>query len=230
MQPRLRRSRTEVIIAGVCGGLAEYFGVDPVIVRLIFALVTLTTGIGLVVYPVLWLVMPKAEALPGNAQPLFPHDAEEWRRRASLMGQEAGQLGREMREVFLQEQPQHARSRPAAPPFAGEEPPPPHAYRFDPLTGQPLQPTPPTTGPTVNLDIDPSQPPAYVPPGEMSSQFQQPYYRPYAHPAPRKRWRSIGIVLMGIGALILADRIGIDLDIIFPLLMIVAGIMLLRRR
>ena len=56
------RSRTEVIIAGVCGGLAEYFGLDPVIVRLIFVLVTLTTGIGFIVYPVLWLVMPKAGA------------------------------------------------------------------------------------------------------------------------------------------------------------------------
>ena len=60
MQPRLMRSRTEVIIAGVCGGLGEYFGLDPVIVRLIFVLVTLTTGLGFIVYPVLWLVMPRA--------------------------------------------------------------------------------------------------------------------------------------------------------------------------
>src|SRR5215211_5604527 len=60
MQPRLMRSRTEVIVAGVCGGLAEYFAIDPVIVRLIFVLVTLTSGIGLFIYPILWLVMPKA--------------------------------------------------------------------------------------------------------------------------------------------------------------------------
>src|SRR5262249_58867454 len=58
MQSRLMRSRTEVIVAGVCGGLAQYFGLDPVIVRLIFVLVTLTTGIGFIAYPVLWLVMP----------------------------------------------------------------------------------------------------------------------------------------------------------------------------
>src|SRR6187431_1182854 len=62
MQPRLTRSRTEVIIAGVCGGLAEYFAIDPVIVRLIFVLVTLTSGIGLLVYPILWMVMPRAGA------------------------------------------------------------------------------------------------------------------------------------------------------------------------
>ena len=66
MQPRLMRSRTEVIVAGVCGGLAEYFAIDPVIVRLIFVLVTLTSGIGLLVYPVLWLVMPKAGAQSGG--------------------------------------------------------------------------------------------------------------------------------------------------------------------
>ena len=81
MQPRLMRSRTEVIIAGVCGGLAEYFAIDPVIVRLIFVLVTLTSGIGLLVYPILWMVMPRAGATAGGAQ-LFPHDADEWRRRA----------------------------------------------------------------------------------------------------------------------------------------------------
>ncbi|HWQ15261.1 MAG TPA: PspC domain-containing protein, partial [Roseiflexaceae bacterium] len=60
MQPQLTRSRSEVVIAGVCGGLAEYFHIDPVIVRLVFVLVTLTSGLGLIVYPVLWMVMPKA--------------------------------------------------------------------------------------------------------------------------------------------------------------------------
>src|SRR2546428_3273110 len=77
MEPRLRRSRTEVIIAGVCGGLAEYFGIDPVIVRLIFVLVTLTTGIGVLLYPVLWLVMPKAEQ-PVHGTPIFPQGGDAW--------------------------------------------------------------------------------------------------------------------------------------------------------
>ncbi len=66
MQSRLVRSRTDVVIAGVCGGLGEYFHVDPVIVRLIFVLVTLTSGIGMIIYPVLWIIMPKAPA------PVFP--------------------------------------------------------------------------------------------------------------------------------------------------------------
>src|SRR5215211_6147998 len=98
MQPRLMRSRTEVIIAGVCGGLAEYFAIDPVIVRLIFVLVTLTTGIGVIVYPVLWLVMPKAILpTPGAPRP-FAADAARWQQhQAQALGDDA-QIGH---EVFL---------------------------------------------------------------------------------------------------------------------------------
>src|SRR5262245_41386382 len=233
MQPRLMRSRTEVIVAGVCGGLAEYFAIDPVIVRLIFVLVTLTSGIGLLVYPVLWLVMPKAGAQSGGAQHFFPHDAEEWRRRAHEFSEEATQVGqqfgREVREVLRREQPQSAQSRPAAPPTRyADAPPPPEAYKFDPMTGLPLQSPEPTTGKTVSLRIDPTQESIVVPPAEASSQFQPP---PQPAPAPpRRRGRAVGYVLLVIGALILADTIGIDLDIVFPILMIGAGIMLLRRR
>lgn len=57
---RLMRSRKERMIAGVCGGLAEYFHMDPTIVRVIFVLAALVNGIGLIVYLVLWLVMPEA--------------------------------------------------------------------------------------------------------------------------------------------------------------------------
>ncbi len=60
MQPRLTRSRTDRLIGGVCGGLGYYFGIDPVIVRLIFVVLTFTTFVFPVVYPILWLVMPEA--------------------------------------------------------------------------------------------------------------------------------------------------------------------------
>ena len=48
-------------IAGVCGGIADYFDWDPAIVRLIFVLLTVfTTGFpGTIIYLVLWLIMPK---------------------------------------------------------------------------------------------------------------------------------------------------------------------------
>ena len=54
---RLMRSRNEKIIAGVAGGIAQYLAVDPVLVRLAFVALGIS-GIGVIVYPVLWLIMP----------------------------------------------------------------------------------------------------------------------------------------------------------------------------
>jgi phage shock protein C len=59
MERRLYRSRTNKVIAGVCGGLAEYFNVDPVIIRIIAFILLLPGGLpGLLPYLVLWLVVP----------------------------------------------------------------------------------------------------------------------------------------------------------------------------
>ncbi len=46
MQKRLYRSRTEKMIAGVCGGLAEYFDIDPTIIRILWVLITFLGGAG----------------------------------------------------------------------------------------------------------------------------------------------------------------------------------------
>ena len=60
---RLMRSRTEKMWAGVCGGFAEYFSVDPVLVRLVAVVVTIATfPIGLIGYIVCMIVMPEAPA------------------------------------------------------------------------------------------------------------------------------------------------------------------------
>ena len=55
---RLYRSRTDKKIAGVCGGLAKYFDVDPVIVRLSWLLFVLLAGTGLILYIIAWIVIP----------------------------------------------------------------------------------------------------------------------------------------------------------------------------
>lgn len=64
--PRLRRSNDH-IIAGVCGGIAEWLGWDPTIVRLLYAMFTLLSVAfpGILVYIILWIVMPKP-AEPGG--------------------------------------------------------------------------------------------------------------------------------------------------------------------
>ncbi len=56
---RLVRSKKDRMVAGVSAGLAEYFEIDPIIVRLLFVLVTFTVGSGILIYIVLWIVMPE---------------------------------------------------------------------------------------------------------------------------------------------------------------------------
>ncbi len=67
MEARLMRSEKEKLFAGVCGGLGIYLGVDPVLVRLAFVLLTFTGGIGVLLYFVLMIVMP-SEADAGQSQ------------------------------------------------------------------------------------------------------------------------------------------------------------------
>ncbi len=55
---RLFRSKENKIIAGVCGGIAEYFKIDPVIVRLIWVILLLGYGFGLLAYLIAWLIIP----------------------------------------------------------------------------------------------------------------------------------------------------------------------------
>ncbi len=56
---RLYRSRTDRMIAGVCGGMAEYLGTDPVLVRVLWVIVALTFGTGLLAYVLFWLLVPE---------------------------------------------------------------------------------------------------------------------------------------------------------------------------
>jgi phage shock protein C len=62
MAERLRRSARERMFFGVCGGIADYFRMDPTIVRLIFVVTGLVGGIGVFVYLVLAILMPEAIA------------------------------------------------------------------------------------------------------------------------------------------------------------------------
>lgn len=56
---RLYRSRSNRMLAGVCGGIAEYFGVDPTIVRLVAVFFALAGGPGIIFYIILALIFPE---------------------------------------------------------------------------------------------------------------------------------------------------------------------------
>lgn len=55
----LRRSRSDRILGGVCAGLARYFDTDPLLVRLIFVVITLAQGAGILLYLLLWVLVPE---------------------------------------------------------------------------------------------------------------------------------------------------------------------------
>ncbi len=61
MERKLYRSRKDKVIAGVCGGLGEYFDVDPVFVRIIVVLLAFAHGFGLLGYLIAWIIIPRRD-------------------------------------------------------------------------------------------------------------------------------------------------------------------------
>jgi phage shock protein PspC (stress-responsive transcriptional regulator) len=62
---RLFRSRTDRVLAGVCAGIGEYTEVDPTVIRLVWAVLTLLSfGVGLVAYIVAWILIPEGKNEP----------------------------------------------------------------------------------------------------------------------------------------------------------------------
>ncbi len=58
MEKKLYRSRESRVIGGVCGGIGEYFEIDPVIVRLVFLILFFVFGVGLITYIIAWIIIP----------------------------------------------------------------------------------------------------------------------------------------------------------------------------
>jgi phage shock protein PspC (stress-responsive transcriptional regulator) len=72
-RPGLQRSVEHRLIGGVCGGIAEWLGWEPAVVRILFVLVSILSAAfpGLIVYLLLWILMPEREREPaqGDTRP-----------------------------------------------------------------------------------------------------------------------------------------------------------------
>ena len=66
---KLLRSDTKRMIAGVCGGLGEYFSVDPTLIRLLFVFATILGGPGLIAYLIFWIVVPSESKVSSEVPP-----------------------------------------------------------------------------------------------------------------------------------------------------------------
>ncbi len=73
----LYRSESNKVIAGIAGGLGEYFNFDPTIIRVLFILLTIFGGSGLLIYIVLWLVLPAHSTVLKNSSDTIRSNIEE---------------------------------------------------------------------------------------------------------------------------------------------------------
>ena len=158
-QTRLSRSATDKVIGGVCGGFAQYFGTDPAIVRLIFVVLVFAGGLSILLYPLLWLIMPSADTG-------VPAISGGWQGIKGQVGEGTQAFRSTVEGVFADTSSQ---------------------VRYDPQTGQPL--------------------PA----------------------ASANRNRMLGLVLLGIGALMLARMIPGGTSFVVAAILLGGGFYLLRR-
>lgn len=95
MKTKLHRSQKDQILGGVCGGLGAYLAIDPVLVRLFFVALALADGIGVLLYLVLWVVVPKAEVTEEALGEPLQGGAGELSDRARAAGAEIQQAATE---------------------------------------------------------------------------------------------------------------------------------------
>jgi phage shock protein PspC (stress-responsive transcriptional regulator) len=181
----LRRG-SDRIIGGVCSGLATYFGVDALLVRIVFVILALIPpgiGIGVILYLVLWFLMEPPQGAPTSA--------------ARNIGARLRAMGDELREDFR--------------------------TGFRSQASDAATPSSPTGGPAG------SPPPAGtpVPPPSHGGWWGLPY-----RDRPRGLW--LGIILIALGAYLLIDNLGLlrglRWDLVGPIVLIAAGLLLLARR
>ena len=103
---RIFRNPNDKVIGGVCSGLANYFDIDPVIIRLVFAVMFFTAGVGLLAYIIAWIVIPVAKS-PEDMQYMSGGAPMDFHTMTKNVGEElqdlkkrGEQMSRELRDFF----------------------------------------------------------------------------------------------------------------------------------
>ena len=104
MQKRLYRSRDDKMILGVCGGLAKYFDIDPIIVRVTAVLLIFADGIGILAYVILAIVVPLESSPSREPRDVIKENVQEIKQTATNIGEDirstfTRQLGEPKKEV-----------------------------------------------------------------------------------------------------------------------------------
>jgi phage shock protein C len=202
---KLYRSRSQKMIAGVSGGLGEYFDVDPVLIRLLFVVTAFISGAGILAYIVLWIVVP----FEGGDGPRF-----------DALKRDFDDLSGRVRDFV---DPPSRRPAPTPPPTEPAE-----GAPMNPETAATAAPDSPSTPPIEDLYGAPYGPP---PPYAGPSYAQDPYPStpPFAPPADRRKRRQhwAGAILIVLGLLFLGNNLGllwwIEARYLLPLILVAAG-------
>lgn len=90
MEKRLYRSRRNRVFLGVCGGLGEFFNLDPVIIRVIAVIITVCTGVfpGLLAYFIIALIVPIEGSTAANPEQSFHENVADIKNRSINLGQD----------------------------------------------------------------------------------------------------------------------------------------------
>jgi len=86
MTKRLYRSSTDVVLGGVCGGLGDYVGIDPVLVRLLFVFLAVVNGFGVMLYLILWIILPEKERVGESREDVIRENIASLRNKAERLG------------------------------------------------------------------------------------------------------------------------------------------------
>jgi phage shock protein C len=202
---RLMRSRRERMWAGVAGGMAEYFDLDPNLVRLLWVVATvLSHGAGVAVYILFWVILPRDDRAPDVEGHNWRDWSDEFHSETQRLAEEARRMADDMRGVG------HTWRAPNPDePGPGETP-------RDPATAKGT--------PGAYVGSPPAEPAWWADPARDVER-----HRSYGgHP------RSTGIVLVTLGVVLLAANAGIfswiDWPTMWPVIFIGLGVILLARR
>lgn len=208
---RLYRSRSQKMIAGVSGGLGEYFDVDPVLIRLLFVVTAFISGVGILAYIVLWIVVP----FDGEDGP-----------RLDALKRDFDDISGRVRD-FVDPPSTHPTTTP---------PPSTTPAEGAPMNPETANPSNPATAPDdLTIGSDPHDTPFGPPPPYTAAPpYTGPSYasEPYAPPPPptdrrRRRQHWAGAILIVLGLLILGNNLGllwwIEARYFLPLILVAAG-------
>lgn len=193
--------------AGVAGGLAEYFEIDPALVRLMWVAATVVTGgLAVPVYILAWIILPRDDRPPVSGPYAWRDWSQEFHAETQRLAEEARRVAGEWHGP--------ARGDPWRPPQAAPPSMEEGVSGRDPATDK--------GAPTSSTAAEPN------PVAWQSTPYVEPQRNHHSRP------RSAGVVLVGLGVLLLAANVGIfnwlEWRYMWPLIFIGLGVILLARQ